>query len=341
MNVLFVVDSKKSALYTAACARTKILGGSVVAANEFSSAKALLNFLIKMKPATIIFSWRQALLESSFTLQNQYLLKKIHECSVIGILIPDHQGLDSKHWLRELTTLALCDFYMVTNILLLKTYSQLIPEFPPASVLHDLPDREMMEKVRNTFPKFEQKTLRVIWIGNSKWGERQGFRDHKGFQEVIRPLNRLIDACQDHISLEIIDSGVQRIPREIALQRIRQADVLIQASASEGTGLPILEALGLETDVITTDVGVASEIFFQDHKEKLTDRDPKAIFMKLLTHSKQNQLVLRNLYLEYCRLAESERIPEVLPRNVTFSTFSTLKTRLTSSFKWHYRFWVK
>ena len=341
MNVLFVVDSKNSALYTAACARTKVGGGSVIAASEFSSAKTLLNFLLRVKPDTIIFSWRQALLECSFSLQNQNLLRKIHESSVIGVLIPDHQGLDSKHWLKELTTLALCDFYMVTNTILFKSYTQLIPEFPPVSILHDLPNRELMEQVRRNSPKLNENALRVIWIGNSKWGERQGFLDHKGFQEVIQQLIKLVDECENHISFEIIDSSVRRIPHKKVLERIRQADVLIQSSSSEGTGLPILEALGLETDVMTTDVGVANEIFFQDHKEKLIDRDPRAILVKLKTYSKPNPSVLRNLYLEYCRIAESERIPDVQLTSITFSTFSTLRTRVRSSLKWRYRFLMK
>ena len=341
MSVVFVVDSDKSALYTAACARTEVSGGSVVVANQFSSPNSLLIFLLKKKQKTIIFSWRQGLLDCTYSAKGQYLLKKIQERTAIGVLIPDHLGLEQRHWSKELTILGLCDYYMVTSNLLFEKYSQLVPEFPPISILHDLPNRLMIEHTRNNHLKLPHSELRVIWVGNSKWGERQGFHDHKGFQSVIRPLKILIDNCEDNISFEIIDSGVSRMSYELVLQKLHQADVLIQTSNSEGTGLPILEALGLETDVMTTNVGVASEIFSQDHESKFIDRNAENILIKLQKHSKPHPNVLRNLYLEYCQLAKSEKVPEVEIIAKNFSTRSPFNLGVKSKLTWYYRFLMK
>ena len=55
MSVVFVVDSDKSALYTAACARTEVSGGSVVVANQFSSPNSLLIFLLKKKFLRVVY----------------------------------------------------------------------------------------------------------------------------------------------------------------------------------------------------------------------------------------------------------------------------------------------
>ena len=128
---------------------------------------------------------------------------------------------------------------------------------------------------------------------------------------------------------------------ELVLQKICQADVLIHTSNSEGTGLPILEALGLETDVMTTDVGIAGEIFSKNHESKFINRNADNIFAKLQKYSKPHPNVLRNLYLEYCLLANSEKIPEVEIITKNFSTRSTFNLRVKSKLTWYYRFLVK
>lgn len=341
MSIVFVVDSNVSALYTAACARTEVVGGSVIAANQFPSPIALLKHLIGMHPNTVIFSWRQGLLDSACWSRGQSLLRLLHERAVIGVLIPDHQGLDSKYWAKECTTLSLCDFYMVTNAKLFKKYQELKPDFPPISILHDMPNRKMIEFTRANHLSLNQTKTRVIWVGNSKWGKKQGFDDHKGFYQVIKPLKKLLQNSDGAIVLEIIDSAVSRNSHELVLEKIRNSDVLIQTSSSEGTGLPILEALGLETDVITTDVGVASEILGQVNTFKFINKDPNEILTRLQNFSKHDPAVLRNLYLSYCQLAESEKIPEVLPSTNAFTTNSSIYIIIQRYAKWYFRYLMR
>lgn len=341
MSIIFVVDSNVSALYTAACARTEVSGGSVIAANQFPSPTALLKYLIVENPCTVIFSWRQGLLDCVCSTRGRSLLNTLREKTVISVLIPDHQGLNSKFWEKEVITLAYCDFYMVTNHLLFKKYSELNPEFPPKRVLHDMPNRRLIEITRANHPRTFQSDLRVIWVGNSKWGNRQGFQDHKGFHSVVQPLKILLENCDSNIVLDVIDSGVSRISHEMVLQKIRNSDVLIQTSSSEGTGLPILEALGLETDVLTTDVGVASEILGEANKSKIIGDNPVEILTKLQEYSKPNPASLRDLYLSYCQLAASEIIPTVsrsTKASINQSSFGLMIQRYA---RWYFRFLLR
>jgi glycosyltransferase involved in cell wall biosynthesis len=53
------------------------------------------------------------------------------------------------------------------------------------------------------------------------------------------------------------------LPQYQVLKCIRDSDILLQTSRNEGTGLPIIEALGLGTEVISNRVGVASEILYE------------------------------------------------------------------------------
>jgi glycosyltransferase involved in cell wall biosynthesis len=214
----------------------------------------------------------------------------------------------------------------------------LMPEFPPKKILHDMPNRKMIEVTRANQLRSKQSKTRVIWVGNSKWGKKQGFHDHKGFYEVVKPLKNLLQNCDSNIVLEIIDSGESRISYELVLQKIRDSDVLIQTSSSEGTGLPLLEALGLETDVITTDVGVASEVLGKGNTSKFIGKNLDEILSKLQKFSKTDPTVLRNLYVSYCQVAESEKIPEVSRTTKTFSTNSSIFLIIQRYVKWYYRF---
>ena len=81
----------------------------------------------------------------------------------------------------EKKLLEMCHYYYVTNLQLFSHYCNLLPDKKPLGVLHDLPDIQLINKVRQRVnkPKFSEKP-KVIWIGNSKWGSRQGVKDHKG-----------------------------------------------------------------------------------------------------------------------------------------------------------------
>jgi hypothetical protein len=101
---------------------------------------------------------------------------------------------------------------------------------------------------------------RVIWVGNSHWGKRQGFTDHKGFKEVVVPLQVELREHGDCFHLMIIDSHTNRMSQSQVFDEMLEASFVIQTSISEGTGLPILEGMGLGLIPLSTKVGVFPEL---------------------------------------------------------------------------------
>jgi hypothetical protein len=86
---------------------------------------------------------------------------------------------------------------------------------------------------------------------------------------------------------------------------------MLQTSSSEGTGLPILEALGLGVIPITTDVGIASEILTK-HRNLILDPSPH--LLHLTVHAELNkptlsQEVAINIFEEFISLISKEELP--------------------------------
>lgn len=344
MTTIFVVDTNKSALYTAATARANLIGGEVIECNKFSSPHSLLRCLIGRNPETIVFCWRRALLDMTSSYRKRRLYGQLHLNSSLGVLIPDHLGLEPRFWLKEFQILSMCDYYYVTNRLLFSQYSALLPNFPPRGVLHDLPNQVLVNQTRKNHPKKDSEYLRIIWVGNSRWGERLGFVDHKGLSTIIYPLQKMLQESGAKIKFDIIDSNSNFISQNIVLQRIRESDILLQTSQSEGTGLPVLEAIGLETFVLTTDVGIAREISTFFSFNRIVKRDPFDFFraIKLLVSNFNGQThTLRRDYDRYVEDASEELIDFLSKRDLQFFAPYSLRDNIRTIILWKFKYLKK
>jgi hypothetical protein len=336
-SIIFVVDTNSSALFIAAQSRAKLCGGTVIAANSFTSPRALLRFLVAKAPRVILFTWRKALLDITSSKRNFKLLIEIHNHSSIGILIPDHLGLNSEFMESESKALGISDFYMVTSEILLREYECLNKQFLPYGVLHDLPDIELLKLVEKEKPKKINQQLNVIWVGNSRWGKRQGFSDHKGFQSIVVPLLEIVSQHDDCMKITVVDSSAKKLAYRDVLELIRDADVLIQTSRSEGTGLPILEALALRTNVVTTNVGVVPEIL-QAYPGRIALSNPTSFHSALHSLGKQPDLDYEGLLQRYIDTVSRELIPFDQKRNLVFPNERNFWGRMSVSLRWIYRF---
>lgn len=268
-TMLFVSDIEFSALSIAARSRAEIQGAEVIYASMYLTPALLTKDLIARRPQLIVFSWRQALIDI-LNVTSAELLKLLRSHSVLVVLIPDHLGISTKLQTEESKLLNYVDYYLVTSDVLFEIYSN-SPGIPkPASILHDIPNVDLIRKVRRE--EVCRKHNQVAWVGNSKWGINQGFNDHKGFSSVILPLSTLFEEHNMCASIEIIDSAENRKSNIEVLRAIRASSLLLHSSISEGTGLPILEALGLGITPITTDVGIASEVLGM-HRGLIVSRD--------------------------------------------------------------------
>lgn len=342
LKIVFIVDDSKSALFTAASARAKITNGKVIVASDFLSSTSLLRAITRENPGVVLFAWRKALADSTLHKKDIGLLKQLRESASIGVLIPDHLGLESVHFESEKRTLQLSDFYLVTSELLFSLYSEKMRDLPPYGILHDIPNCELILRVKAEIKKTCSVRPKVIWVGNSEWGKRYGFNDHKGFFEVITPLGDLFKLHNNCMDLDVIDSSKKRLTQVEVLKRIRNSDVLLQVSKSEGSGLPILEALGLGTHVLTTPVGVSREVFGIASDQNFTSRNVNEIHKKL---HELVQLLESDSKIEkfesYIETISSEIIPEGIRRDtisiVPKGVFINIYVRLF----WVYRYFRK
>lgn len=254
MKVFFVVDTEKSALHTSASQWCKQLSGNTLVASDFSSFRSLLNNLIVTAPDVVFFSWRQVLDIAFLSSQNIEILEQLVTKTKVLALIADHTSNDPQRMMRDARLLQANVGLVPVSQRLFDLYSN--SGMHPLGILPDLPDVDLIREVRGQ--QIPKEIDSVIWVGNSAWGKRQGYVDHKGLRSKFEPFLGL--AVQSNLSLKsvTIDSSLNRVNQGEVLRSLAGSELLIVTSHSEGTGLPILEALGVGTNVLSTDVGITN-----------------------------------------------------------------------------------
>jgi glycosyltransferase involved in cell wall biosynthesis len=326
-EAIYIVDKHKSALWIAANSRLKISGGSILCSNQFPSPTTLLKAILDSEIKTVIFCWRKALLDINKSMIFGTKFMKLSESKNLVVLIPDYLGLETESLKIENCLLSMCHSYYVTNYNLYELYSKIF-EKKPSGVLHDIPDLTAIGIVRD-IPKQTKNSpskIRLIWVGNSKWGKRQGAIDHKGFKEIMVPLKRYISINGDCCEISIIDSSQNLLPYFDVLRKIRESDILIQTSKSEGTGLSTLEAMALETSVLSTPVGVFNEIVPMDLEEYFISNDLAEIHSKIhRINLEESSGIFLNIWEKYLNIALSEKVKDF---KIGSTSFKTQKVRI-------------
>ena len=311
---VILVDRLNSALGVAARFRAQAINSDVVAIVDFKSPEQLIAYLKSKNYKILIFSWRRGLLEA---LTSKKFLKQINENRAnikIGIIIADYLGLEGKYLLEEELLLNSIDAYWTTNLDILRKYQFLNAKRKPIGIFHDIPDFNSITNIRKNATKLNK----IIWVGNSKWGSKYGFDDHKGFYHIVEPLFEILKKLFPDYKFRKIDSSELFLGNIEVLKEISEAKILIQASVNEGTGLPLLEALGLGVIPITTNVGVVAEILTGDLNQYIVERNV-ASFVKKITE------LLSNYPEETSFLCASfdNHIENILKEDLVFNTENT------------------
>ena len=287
-RIVIVVDTLRSGLGIAALARAqRDTNYVVVPALEFPTINSLVNQILQFRPDYVIFSWRFLLLEILKSRKSVRTFQNLTPRPRIGVLIADYLGRNSEFRAQEISLLNSVDFYMVTCKDLETLYGAEKYQSVFAGVLHDIPN------ISSNAPEVLEyapaaKITKVLWVGNSKWGARQRLVDHKGMYSIVLPLFELLRFEFPDLELELIDSSSQRLPNSEVLKRLTPSTLLIQASESEGTGLPLLEALARGSTPITTRVGVAPEILGGHFAELMVKKELSSFYKKCAELIKSN-----------------------------------------------------
>jgi len=319
-EAIYVVDKHKSALWTAANSRLKISGGKILCSNQFSSPNTLLKAILNSEIRTVIFCWRKALLDINNGILPGTGYFKLYEAKNLIVLIPDYLGLETESLKIEHHIISMCHSYYVTNYNLYELYSKIF-ERKPSGVLHDIPDLTILSIVKKIPKQIKNSPskLKLIWVGNSKWGRRQGAIDHKGYKEIVVPLKRYLSVNGDCCELSLIDSSQNLLPYIDVLRKIRESDILIQTSKSEGTGLSTLEAMALETSVLSTPVGVFNEIVPMDLEDHYINHDLADIHSKIhRINLEESAVTFLKIWEEYLDIALSEKVKDLKIGSIAF-----------------------
>jgi hypothetical protein len=336
IKTAMVVDSQHSALATVAKERSRTMNCDVIFANNFLSPKALVQFLIREQYNQVLFNWRGAIKEGfkTFFFRKTYL--RLIAQAKVHALIPDYLGLNPNFVFDEEILLKSVHGYWVTCKDLETKYRKRFPQNFPTGVLHDLPDVQKIRELRNLGRQSEG----VIWVGNSKWGERYGYRDLKGYEEIVAPLKRELEADHPSLNFRVFDSAIRRVDNKYIISEIANSQVLVQASESEGTGLPILEALGLGVIPVTTNVGIAAELLMRELTEFIVPRSLtpfRSGVDRALEKGENYSAVCIELFENYIGLASVETITW----NASKLNIQWPKPNLTGSIKIWVTWWLR
>lgn len=340
LNILFIADVDNSAIATSSREWKKLMGGEVLYSANFFNPMQLLKAVNRKNPDVILFTWRGALSEILKDSKSTKYLQTSLVNSKIIFSVPDHLGLKPTSSDEQLLKFA--DGVTVVSENLLSEYSRMNHRIIPLFVLRDLPDLNVINKIK--MQKVNKKN-QVIWVGNSKWGERLGYIDHKGFKRFIQPIFAGLSKLDPKFDAISIDRGLKFIPLEKTLEMIRTSKYLLQFSDSEGTGLPIIEACGLGTIPITRDVGIARELLQGSLQLFIVANTDEAL--ERISSFKNNDITeqLNKAYEDYIQKCRStiqsidfSDVPIRLGERRDFKVQRNVKNSLWIRLRWIYRF---
>ena len=169
----------------------------------------------------------------------------------------DHMFLTPDEVAERQPALALLDGYSVASGILERLYRQNY-DMPP--------DIETADGVNTAFfhnlvPRAFQsgQLVRIGWVGNSAWGSANAGvgEDPKGLHSILMPAIAQLQEQGLNVVLELADRNLRQRDREqMRDYYAREIDILVCASAFEGTPNPVMEAMVSGCPFVSTDVGI-------------------------------------------------------------------------------------
>ena len=200
---------------------------------------------------------------SALGMSREDFYRQFVQNKVISVAVYDHllldgsdAGISQKLFTDENTIVS---SYTVSSEKLMKLYNERNDiRLKPSAITQDGVDLSLFKPENlERFENVQGRTIRIGWVGNSKWQ----VRDLKGINTVIKPaIDQLIGEGYD-VELVTSDRNERMIPHEKMPGYYNQIDLYVCASLCEGTPNPVLEAMACGVPVISTDVGLIPEAF--------------------------------------------------------------------------------
>lgn len=190
----------------------------------------------------------------------------------ISFSICDHLYLEGEEKWRTEEIFQFSNSYMVTSKKLFDIYSKFNEK--PKMIIHDGVDLAKYKPINlERFENIDKVT--VGWVGNSKFKDSFGDEDMKGVEGIIKPAISELQQEGYNIELDLADRNIKMIPQEKMPNFYNSIDLYVCASKTEGTPLTVLEAMAMGIPVISTDVGVVSEVLGENGKKYILEERTK------------------------------------------------------------------
>lgn len=260
----------------------------IIYAGDYPEITRLFEKIIFSNFDLIHFFWRLLPYESLNYYNIKILDKKLcaylshYSQKIVTASVYDHAFLDELS-INKYSSIfnQIVDAYTVSSKKLNYIYSNLPNIKAPTMTIQDGVDLKLFyPKNIKRFNNNHHETLRIGWVGNSKWSIKKG-DDIKGVQTVINPSLKYLSNKGLNITPFFADRNYKHIPLNKMVDYYSQIDILVCASSCEGTPNPILEAMACGVPIISTDVGIVPEIMGPKQKKFIIRRSIKDLSEKI------------------------------------------------------------
>lgn len=198
----------------------------------------------------------------------------------------DHLYLDGEEKWRTNEIFKFSNSYIVTSKKLFDIYNKF--EKKPSMIINDGVDLERYKPVN--LERFDNINNVIIgWVGNSKFKDYDGDEDMKGVESIIKPaVSELIEEGYK-VELKLADRNINVMTQEQMPSFYNSIDIYVCASKTEGTPLTILEAMAMGVPVISTDVGIVSEVLGDKAKKYILKQRNKECLKDSIKQLIQNK----------------------------------------------------
>ncbi|RIJ34023.1 glycosyltransferase [Pontibacter oryzae] len=260
------------------------------------------------KPEVILFFWRPAVnhmfgealhyeLQHKFNIDPNAFCEFLNKTTILtGVydhLFLDDQSIEANNPLYRHHI----DGYFVSSNLLRQIYETIDGYPSPYSVIQDGVDTSIFYPNNSKTPSTSNQPLVIGWAGNSKWGMEKDGVDHKGLISIIKPA--VLELIEEGYSINLIYADKQEPDTQIPMAQMNQfynkLDVYVCTSDIEGTPNPVLESMACGIAVVSTDVGIVSEIFGKKQREFILHERTKEALKIKIKEILQDRSILREL----------------------------------------------
>lgn len=177
---------------------------------------------------------------------------------VITTTVCDHLYLNETEFWRTCEIFKYVKNYITTSQKIYDIYSELQEIKNPQVIIHDGVDLNLYKP--QNLERFENVDKIIVgWVGNSEFIDSDNDTDLKGLNSIIIPAIEELKEEGYNISLKTADRKNGVIKQEDMPDYYKELELYVCASKTEGTPLPVLEAMACGVPIVSTDVGIVKE----------------------------------------------------------------------------------